>query len=169
GRDRDTATDEAQAPAETPEAVTQDAPGEARERGERGRGGRDRDRDHGGKDHRDRGGRERGDRGGRERGDRGRDRVVGMGDHLPDFIALSFEERRGGPAGRPASEDPDEAAEEHSENLATGTPGPDVATEAEAEVEVEAEAPKPKRTRRRKKADTDSDTGPETAETSADS
>lgn len=37
----------------------------------------------------------RNDRGGRsDRGDRNRDTVVGMGDHLPSFIALSFDERR---------------------------------------------------------------------------
>jgi len=35
----------------------------------------------------------RGDRGGRNRRD---DNVVGMGDHMPSFIALSFEERRAG-------------------------------------------------------------------------
>jgi ATP-dependent RNA helicase RhlE len=35
---------------------------------------------------------------GRDRGNRGRNDgvVVGMGDHLPEFIALSFEERRAG-------------------------------------------------------------------------
>lgn len=37
---------------------------------------------------RDRRGRDRGDR-----GDRGGNKVVGMGDHMPEFIALSFEER----------------------------------------------------------------------------
>ena len=31
---------------------------------------------------------------GRDRGDRHDNKVVGMGDHLPSFIALSFEERR---------------------------------------------------------------------------
>jgi superfamily II DNA/RNA helicase len=31
-------------------------------------------------------------------GRRGGNQIVGMGDHLPDFIALSFDERRGGPA-----------------------------------------------------------------------
>ena len=41
------------------------------------------------------------ERGHRERGQRERepardDKVVGMGDHLPDFIALSFDKRRHG-------------------------------------------------------------------------
>ncbi|MBF9032262.1 DEAD/DEAH box helicase [Rhodobacterales bacterium HKCCE3408] len=45
-------------------------------------------------------GRDRGRRG----GDRGGNRTVGMGDHLPDFIALSFDERRGGPAASDADE-----------------------------------------------------------------
>ncbi|QBF31361.1 DEAD/DEAH box helicase [Thalassococcus sp. S3] len=37
---------------------------------------------------------ERKSRRGRSRGEDGRTKVVGMGDHLPSFIALSFEERR---------------------------------------------------------------------------
>ncbi|MBY6202406.1 DEAD/DEAH box helicase [Maritalea mobilis] len=79
---------------------------------------------------------------GRSRGGRGRapsgggrgNTVVGMGDHMPDFIALSFDERRGGPARE------DEPETDVDEDSASETP------------EAEAEAPKPKR-RRRKKAD----------------
>ncbi|GAA5071738.1 DEAD/DEAH box helicase [Roseibacterium beibuensis] len=79
---------------------------------------------------------------GRSRGGRGRassgggrgNTVVGMGDHMPDFIALSFDERRGGPA---REDEPETGVDEGS---ASETP------------EAEAEAPKPKR-RRRKKAD----------------
>ncbi len=44
-------------------------------------------------DRSDRKPRDRRDRGGR-RDDREQDRVVGMGDHLPQFIAMSFDERR---------------------------------------------------------------------------
>ena len=43
-------------------------------------------------------------------GRRGGNQIVGMGDHMPDFIALSFAERRGGPA-RPA-----EATQEPAES-----------------------------------------------------
>jgi len=93
------------------------------------------DRDQGG---RERGGRERGGRGrGRDR-DRG-PRVVGMGEFTPDFVGLSFDERRGGPA-REMNMDEDEAVEE----VVLATP----------EVEAEAPVEKPKRRRTRKpKAD----------------
>jgi hypothetical protein len=66
-----------------------------------------------------------------------------MGDHLPGFIAMSFDERRGGP---PRDFTEDETPEDEAA----------VETEAEAPLEVEAqeEAPKPKRRRSRsKKAD----------------
>ncbi|WP_341862385.1 DEAD/DEAH box helicase [Gymnodinialimonas sp. 57CJ19] len=86
--------------------------------------------------------RERGDRGGRGRGrDRNGDRgprIVGMGEFTPDFIGLSFDERRGGPA-REMNMEEDEAAVVE-------------APQVEAEPEVQAEAPteKPKRRRTRK-------------------
>ncbi|MEM7723953.1 MAG: DEAD/DEAH box helicase, partial [Pseudomonadota bacterium] len=52
--------------------------------------------------------RERRDNG--RRGRRGGEKVVGMGDHMPSFIAMSFDERRGGPAPSDASApDEDEA------------------------------------------------------------
>ena len=79
---------------------------------------------------------------------RGNDRVPGMGDHLPDFIALSFDERRGGPP-RPFTPDEDESEDQHDPATAED------AAEANAveTVASDAEAPKPKR-RRRKKTDT---------------
>ncbi len=83
---------------------------------------------------RDRG--ERRDRGGRGRGrdrDRG-PRVVGMGEFTPGFIAMSFDERRGGPA-RDIDLDEEEAA-----------PAEAPAVEAEAP----AEPPKRRRTRKPK-------------------
>ena len=69
-------TEEAKAP-EAPEtpirtAANEDKPAEQRDRS-RGRRDRDRDRDNNG---------------------RGKDKVVGMGDHMPSFIAKSFEERK---------------------------------------------------------------------------
>ena len=66
-----------------------DTPSEKPSRGRRGRGGRS-----GGDDGQTR---SRGDDGqGRSRGDGAK--ATGMGEHLPSFIALSFDERRGGPA-----------------------------------------------------------------------
>ncbi|MDG3040753.1 DEAD/DEAH box helicase [Roseicyclus marinus] len=53
---------------------------------------------------------DRNDRGSRDRGGR----VIGMGDHLPDFIALSFDERRGGPP-RSFTEAEDETIEAPAE------------------------------------------------------
>jgi hypothetical protein len=49
----------------------------------------------------------------RGRGGRGRgEQVVGMGDHMPSFIALSFDERRGGPQQpAEAAEAPDDTPE----------------------------------------------------------
>ncbi|QXT39165.1 DEAD/DEAH box helicase [Gymnodinialimonas ceratoperidinii] len=85
--------------------------------------------------------RERSERGGkgrgRDRGDRG-SRVVGMGEFTPDFIGLSFDERRGGPA-REMNLDEDETP---TDAPAEDAPQPDAQTEAPAE--------KPKRRRSRK-------------------
>ncbi|OAN75840.1 DEAD/DEAH box helicase [Jannaschia sp. EhC01] len=105
-------------PAPTPahEAQPQPEPQPRRERSERG----------------DRGGRGRG----RDRSDRG-PRVVGMGEFTPDFIGLSFDERRGGPA-REMNMDEDAPFEE-------GT-----VTPPETEAEAPAEAPKRRRTRKPK-------------------
>jgi superfamily II DNA/RNA helicase len=101
---------------------------------------------------------------GRERGDR----VPGMGDHLPDFIALSFDERRGGPP-RPFTPDEDESADQQEPATAadmTQAPQAAIATSAaEAGAEAGADTPKPKR-RRRKKTDTVAN-APETAEAGA--
>ncbi len=83
--------------------------------------------------------------GNRDRG-RGGDRVTGMGDHLPDFIALSFDERRGGPP-RPFTPDEDESEDQHDPAIAED------AAEATVTATSDAEAPKPKR-RRRKKTET---------------
>jgi superfamily II DNA/RNA helicase len=100
------------------------------------------------------------ERGGRGRsGERGRgsgaDKVVGMGDHLPGFIAMSFDERRGGPPRDfPDGDwDEDEAAVEIAEDAtpdaadATAPDSPDVATETPR--------PKPRRTRAKKSATKD--------------
>ena len=74
----------------------------------------------------------RGGRGGRGRDGGGGNRVVGLGDHMPSFIALSFDERRGD-APRAETQDTSDAPAE-AETVTTETP--------EAEV-----APKPKRKR----------------------
>ncbi|MBF9045250.1 DEAD/DEAH box helicase [Rhodobacterales bacterium HKCCE4037] len=67
--------------------------------------------------------RERGGRGrGRSGGDRG-PKVLGMGDHTPDFVALSFDERRGGPA-RDLTED-DLADTVEQETPAEEAPAPE--------------------------------------------
>jgi superfamily II DNA/RNA helicase len=87
--------------------------------------------------------RDRGERRGRS-GGRDRNSIVGMGDHMPGFIAMSFDERRGGPAR-------DVAEDDVTEDVET-----DAVTEAEpaAETDVAEDAPKPKRRRSRaRKAD----------------
>jgi superfamily II DNA/RNA helicase len=107
-----------------------------------------------------RGGRDRGgrNRGGRDRGDR----VVGMGDHLPGFIAMSFDERRGGPARDDLTEDDD-----HDEAEATA-PAADTAAEVpDAPAEASNDKPKPKRARRVRKPK--ADTGESESSTTADS
>lgn len=91
GRDEaakpDAAPQQAQAQDETQtQAQTQAKPPRTAERGTADKNTRGRDRS-------DRGG-ERGDRG--DRGRRDDHKVVGMGDHLPGFIALSFDQRRAG-------------------------------------------------------------------------
>ena len=92
-----------------------DTPSEKPSRGRRGRGGRS-----GGDDGP---ARSRGDDGqGRSRGDGAR--VTGMGEHLPSFIALSFDERRGGPARSDAadSDQPDgDASDDTGQTSATDT------------------------------------------------
>jgi superfamily II DNA/RNA helicase len=90
----------------------------------------------------------------RGRGRDGGDRTIGMGDHLPDFIAKSFDERRGGPP-RPFTPDTDD------DDTATDQ----VPTPAEAAADP-ADTPKPKRRRRVKKAEADApaaDTDTDTA------
>lgn len=80
-----------------------------------------------------------------------------MGDHLPDFIALSFDERRGGP---PRASLSDEAADETVEDQTDIAGAEEMKEQAvpTLEAKAEAEAPKPKR-RRRKKADMVDDSG----------
>jgi superfamily II DNA/RNA helicase len=73
---------ETETTAAAPEAPAPEKSSGNRERGERG------DRERGERGERNRGRGERGDR------DRDNNKVVGMGDHMPSFIALSFEERR---------------------------------------------------------------------------
>ncbi|QBY00168.1 DEAD/DEAH box helicase [Rhodophyticola sp. CCM32] len=100
-------------------------------------------------------------RGGRDRGDRGGNSVVGMGDHMPDFISLSFDERRGGPA-RPDQDETvsntPEPAPAEAEADATDAQAPDTPAEPVAE-----EKPKPKRRRVKKVKETET-----TAETSSE-
>ncbi|MCU4654585.1 DEAD/DEAH box helicase [Roseibacterium sp. SDUM158016] len=107
--------------------------------------------------------RPRRDRGGRGRyGNGDRNRIVGMGDHLPGFIAMSFDERRGGPARSDddtAEESDAEAVEQEATEAtpqAVAAPEAAAATEAPAEpaaeAEAEAEAPKPAPKKRRSRA-----------------
>jgi len=102
---------------------------------------KDRD-DRSSRDHDDRNPRERSSRGrgGRDGGDRG-GRVIGMGEHLPDFIAMSFDERRGGPA---RGFDPDELEADEAD---IDAPAPDDAQADAPDVAAEAapEKAKPKR------------------------
>ena len=72
-----------------------------------------------------------------------------MGDHLPDFIAMSFDERRGGPP-RPfvADEEDDEAVDVADTQVET-----QIDTAAEPASKPTDEAPKPKRRRRVKKTE----------------
>ncbi|MEJ6391327.1 DEAD/DEAH box helicase [Gymnodinialimonas ulvae] len=125
--------------------------------------------------------RERGGRGrGRDRGDRG-PRIVGMGDHMPDFIALSFDERRGGPPAIDLSDDAEEeetpdtpeveaAPAEKPKRRRTRKPKAEETTveetpaeEAQAEAPVEAEVEKPKRRRKKKVEEPASDPAEELA------
>ncbi|MBF9046298.1 DEAD/DEAH box helicase [Rhodobacterales bacterium LSUCC0031] len=96
-------------------------------------------------------------RGEGDRGGRGGERTIGMGDHLPDFIALSFDERRGGP---PRASLSDEATDETVEDQTDIAGAEEMKEQAvpTLEAKAEAEAPKPKR-RRRKKADMVDDSG----------
>ncbi len=98
---------------------------------------------------------DRGDRnrGGRDRSDRG-PRVVGMGDHMPDFIAMSFDERRGGPA-RISDDEPEGDV---ADTIAATTPEADA---PKAKPAAKTAAPKRKRVKKVASpvADT-TDTGP---------
>jgi len=78
---------------------------------------------------------DRHERGGRNRGGQGGGhRVVGMGEHLPSFIALSFDERRGPSSSYVSANAEDEQSQAEAQEIET----PVAATE---------EAPKPKRKR----------------------
>ncbi len=78
---------------------------------------------------------DRHERGGRNRGGQGGGhRVVGMGEHLPSFIALSFDERRGPSSSYVSADAKDEQSQAEAQEIET----PVAATE---------EAPKPKRKR----------------------
>jgi superfamily II DNA/RNA helicase len=97
--------------------------------------------------------RDRGERGGRDRdrtgGGRGRDRVVGMGDHLPGFIAMSFDERRGGPAR--SDDTADDVSDDASDDV-TETVTQETANGVDAPPEPDAEKAKPAPKRRRSRA-----------------
>ncbi|MFW5655169.1 MAG: DEAD/DEAH box helicase [Roseicyclus sp.] len=112
------------------------------------------------KPRRERGGRGRSGERARGGAERGADRVVGLGDHLPGFIAMSFDERRGGPARDdmdwPDTDEAEETVDSADEPAGSvAETGPDAAPETpETAPEPEAEAPRPKRRRapRAKKA-----------------
>jgi superfamily II DNA/RNA helicase len=129
--------------------------------------------------------RERGERGDRRGRSGGRDRnaVVGMGDHMPGFIAMSFDERRGGPP-RDLTEDetPEDEMRDDEMPEADAVAEPEAETKAEtpAAEQVEEDAPKPKRRRSRaKKAEapeatdepdaTEAEPSPEATDASTDS
>ena len=84
---------------------------------------------------RDRDDNRRGGRNGRGGNGGGGNRMVGLGDHMPSFIALSFEERRG--------DAPRKAVEEAGEDAVLA----DQDAGAQGEVAPEEAAPKPKRKR----------------------
>ena len=102
------------------------------------------------RDHDDRGSRDRNSRGrgGRDGGERG-GRVVGMGEHLPDFIAMSFDERRGGPA---RGFDPEELEADEAETPAADTDEAQAVT-PDVVAEAEPEKPKPRRRVRKPRAE----------------
>ena len=92
------------------------------------------------------GDRRRGGRGGRDDG--GRSKTVGLGDRLPDFIALSFDERRGRPAIWDAT--PDTGPEDAPET-ADLPDAPDAEAQAAPAAPAAAEPAKPKRKSRARK------------------
>ena len=143
---------EAEAPAPTPVTETE-APAPHREAEDRTPRSRDdrapRDREERSpRDREDREPRDRNSRGrgGRDGGDRG-GRTVGMGDHLPGFIAMSFDERRGGPA---RGFGPDELDGDEVEADAPAAEAQAAAPEVGAD--VGSEKPKPKRRVRKPRA-----------------
>ncbi|MDG4649288.1 DEAD/DEAH box helicase [Roseibacterium sp. SDUM158017] len=111
--------------------------------------------------------RHRRERGGKGRGTPGRDRngVIGMGDHLPGFIAMSFDERRGGPA-RDVTETPEDEAEASDADPAPQGDAPqgDAPKGDAPQAEAAKPAPKRRRSRSRKSAGDaaaeDADTAP---------
>ena len=166
-RDERPAADAAPAVAETPSPQPAVAPAEARntrtdtppdtpdervetvQREERSDPNQRSDRNEG-RERNDRGERndrngQRNNRGGRDRGDRGErgPRALGMGDHMPDFISMSFDERRGGPA-RVTPDDDD--TPEMDDVVETDVVETDVSETKDA-------APKPKRKRVKKPKD----------------
>jgi len=153
----------AEAPADIPAAEPQ--PEEAPRAAQPARD-RDAPRERGDRGNRDRAERGDRDRGGRSYNDRGSDRggrIVGMGDHLPGFIAMSFDERRGGPP-RVIAEDTDADTDTDLDVAEEAAP----VTAPEPVAEVAATPEKPKRSRRVRKpkvevakagADTETDAG----------
>ena len=142
-------------PAEAPEPAP-DAPRAETQTAERPR--RDRDErptreerapreDRPTRDRDDRGPRDRDDRNSRDRGGRDRGgRVVGMGDHLPDFIALSFDERRGGPprSFMSETEDGESDMDTHEASTSQTTEAAQVADAAGSAPDPEPAKPKAK-------------------------
>jgi superfamily II DNA/RNA helicase len=111
------------------------------------------------------------ERGGRS-GDRGRDgdKTVGMGDHLPGFIAMSFDERRGGPPRDDTDVDTDTDLDEDTDRAAAVDDDAMAGAPAAGQAETGTETPKPKRRRARAKkaveaeATADANTQPDSAE-----
>ncbi len=132
---------EVPAPAAEPEAAPREDTPPRREREPRDERGSGRGQN---------GGDRSGDRGIRGRGrdrDRG-PRTVGMGEHMPDFIALSFDERRGGPAREFIFDDEEPLFDEDGADA----PQADAVAQAEQTAETPADKPKRRRAPRKPKA-----------------
>ena len=142
---------EVPAPAAEPEAAPREDTPPRREREPRDERGSGREpRDERGSGRGQNGGDRSGDRGIRGRGrdrDRG-PRTVGMGEHMPDFIALSFDERRGGPAREFIFDDEEPLFDEDGADA----PQADAVAQAEQTAETPADKPKRRRAPRKPKA-----------------
>ena len=165
-------TTEAPSPAAAPEPVaeTPRAAEPAREREDRAPRERGERPERGGRGDRERGGRGFNDRGNDRSGDRG-GRVIGMGDHLPGFIAMSFDERRGGPPRGLDTTDTDTDGDTGEQDTVDQAAAATAIAEPVAEpvAEVAAAPEKPKRARRVRKPKAEAEAAPATTTATADS